>query len=120
MSQLRILIPKILETTSFVKVVIDGLDEISVESQKSILKEVQLLCLGNTTHCKILFSSRKEVHLAQKLANKPRILLDDLDEVNSDIRLYISHIIKKLRTSSQSLLNKIESILVDKANGQDL
>lgn len=118
MSQLRILIPKILETIPCARIVIDGIDEAPKETQKAILKELQITCLGNNSNCKFLFSSRKEVHLAEKLARKPQVLLDGRVEVNSDIRLYIKHKIKKLDTHNTELLQKIESILMEKANGK--
>jgi hypothetical protein len=118
MRELRTLIPQLLELSSYTRIVIDGLDECSKHGQKTVLKELQDLCLSRNSHCKILLSSRKEVHLAKKLSAKPQILLDGHEKVDSDIRLYVKYKIGKLRTSDPTLLDSIESILVDKANGK--
>ena len=118
MAQLKILVPQLLEITPWTRIVIDGIDECMKESQKILLKDIQSLCLGGNSHCKILFSSRKEVHLAEKLSKKPHIFLDGRDEVTSDIRLYVKYKIMNLQSFDRLLLDKIESILVDGANGE--
>lgn len=118
MAQLRVLVSKMLETVSCARLVIDGIDETSKEIQKIVLKELQAVCLGENSTCKILFSSRREVHLADKLADKPQIVLDGRKEVNLDIRLYVKNKIRKLDNSNPDLRIKIENILVEKANGQ--
>jgi len=119
-AQLRVLIPQLLEISPSARIVIDGIDECSTEIQKLLLKDLQSLCLGGNSRCKILLSSRKEVHLAEKLSKKPQISLDGRDEVTSDIRLYVKYQITKLKTSNEDLLKTIESILVHKANGKSL
>jgi hypothetical protein len=116
-AQLRSLIPKLLEVSSYTRIVIDGLDKCPTDSQKAVLKDLQNLCLSKNMYCKILFSSRKEAHLANKLSSKPQISLDGRYEVNLDIRLYVKHKMQKLRSIDTVLLNRIESILVEKANG---
>jgi hypothetical protein len=118
MKELRILVPQLLKLSSCTRIIIDGLDECSKPGQKAALKELQDLCLSQNSDSKILFSSRKEVHLAKKLSAKPQILLDGHEKVDSDIRLYVKYKIGKLRTSDPTLLESIESILVDKANGK--
>jgi hypothetical protein len=118
MPELRKLVPQLLEITPYTRIIVDGVDECSKQGQKSVLKELLGLCLGRNLHCKLLFSSRKEVHLAEKLSAKPQISLDGRDEVELDIRLYVIYKIRKLRSLDTALLNKIESILVDKANGK--
>jgi len=97
--------------------IIDGIDECSRDNQKAVLKDLQRFCLCPTSRFKILFASRKEVYISDNLSSKPQISLDDLDEVEMDIRLYIKYKMRKLRTSDEILLQKIESILVGKANG---
>lgn len=120
MAQLRDLVPQLLQITSHTRLIIDGIDECSKESQKAIIKELQALCGGQTTRCKVLFSSRREVHIYKKLSKQPQISLDGRQEVNSDIRSFVKYKITKLRTSDQDLLKKIETILVEKANGENL
>lgn len=115
--ELRVLVPQLLELSSYTRIVLDGLDECSKPGQKAVLKELHDLCLDRNSNCKILLSSRKEVYLAKKLSAKPQIVLDGHEGVDSDIRLYVKYKIGKLRTSDLTLLTKIESILVDKANG---
>jgi hypothetical protein len=68
--------------------------------------------------CKVLFFSRKEVHIRDKLSGKPQILLDGRMEVDLDIRSYVKYNIKQLHTSDALLLGRLESILAEKANGQ--
>jgi hypothetical protein len=119
MAQLRILVPQLLETIPYTRIVIDGLDECSKEDQRMILKELQSLCLGLKTHCKVLISSRREVYLHEKLSGNQHISLEELEEVESDIRLYVKYKMIKLRTSDGNLLRKIESLLVENADGED-
>jgi hypothetical protein len=117
MSQLKTLIPQLLDLIPYTRMVIDGIDECPRNNQKAVLKDLQRLCLSPTSHCKILFSSRKEVHIGDNLCSRPQISLDDRDEVEVDIRLYVKYKMRKLRTFDEVLLQKIESILVEKANG---
>jgi hypothetical protein len=117
MAQLRALIPQILELSHYTRVVIDGLDECSIDDQKAVLKEVQHLCLRPMIRCKVLFSSRQEVYIREKLSANPHIPLEKREEVESDIRLFVKYKMTQLRTSNHSLLKKIESLLVEKANG---
>ena len=115
MVQLRILVPQLLEVVAYTRIIIDGIDECSKDNQKMILKELQAVCAGSS-HCKVLFSSRKEVHIQGKLA-KNQISFDGRIEVNVDIRSLVKYKIAKLPTSNQKLLDRIESTLVEKANG---
>lgn len=117
MAQLRILIPKLLQIIPYTRIVIDGIDECSKENQKTILKELRAVCIGPTTHCKVLFSSQREVHIRQTLSEQPQISLDGRQEVDWDIRSFVKHELTGLRTSDQDLLDRVEPILVRKANG---
>jgi hypothetical protein len=117
MAQLRVLIPQILEVVPYTRIVIDGLDECSTEDQKPVLKEVQCLCLRPMIRCKVLFSSRREVYIREKLSGNQHISLEERDEVESDIQLFVKYKLTKLRTSDRNLLKKIESLLMEKANG---
>src|SRR5277367_5035537 len=67
-AQLRVLIPQILELVPYTRIVIDGLDECSMDDQKAILKELQSLCLRPIILCKVLLSSRQEVYIREKLS----------------------------------------------------
>lgn len=117
LSQLRVLIPQMLEIVPDTRILMDGLDECSPENQRAVLKDIQAICVGPEIRCKVLFSSRREVPIYEKLSSKPQILLDGREEVDSDIRSYVKYKVTKLRTSDENLLNMIESILVEKANG---
>jgi hypothetical protein len=117
LKELKVLITQLLELSSCTRIIIDGIDECSKENQVSVLKHMQSLFFEATSHCKILFSSRKEAHIAEKLSKKPQICLDDRFEVDSDIRLFVRSNVGSLRTSDTALSNKIGTILVDKANG---
>jgi hypothetical protein len=120
MAQLKILVPQLLEITAYARIIVDGIDECSMENQKAILKELQVICTGPTTRCKVLFASRREVHIYKKLSEKPQISLDGRQEVDWDIRSFVKYKITKLSTFDQDLLDRIESILADKANGKSL
>jgi len=106
-----------LEIVPDTRILMDGLDECSPENQRAVLKDIQAICVGPEIRCKVLFSSRREVPIYEKLSSKPQILLDGREEVDSDIRSYVKYKVTKLRTSDENLLNMIESILVEKANG---
>lgn len=114
-AQLRILVPRLLELVAYTRIVVDGIDECSKDNQKIILKELKGV-IASSSHCKVLFSSRKEVHIQEKLA-KNQISLDGRKEVDLDIRSLIKYKITKLPTSNQDVLDRIESTLVEKANG---
>lgn len=105
-----------LEVTKLPRIVIDGLDECSEESQMSVLKDL-LRLLGKDVNCKIIIASRREVKIFEKLSNKPQIKLDNREEVESDIRLYVKYHIGSIETEDSRLRQNIESILVEKANG---
>ncbi|CZR68409.1 uncharacterized protein PAC_18308 [Phialocephala subalpina] len=120
MAQLRILVPQLLEVVGYARVIIDGIDEYSKENQKAILKELQAICAGQNSHCKIFFSSRREVHIREKLSNQPQISLDRRQEVDFDIRSFVKYKVTKLRTADQALLGRIETILIEKADGMFL
>lgn len=115
--ELRSLILQFLQIVPSTKIVIDGLDECSYDDQKSVLKVLRGLCSEEHIDCKVMFSSRKEVHIGDKLSKKPQICLDRRDEVELDIHVYVKHKMMKLRTEDKELLDRIESILVKKANG---
>jgi hypothetical protein len=115
--QLRILIPQILELVPCTRLVIDGLDECSLGDQKEVLREIQSLCVRPSVRCKILISSRREVYIREKLSSSQHIPLEEREEVQSDIRLYVKYKMTKLRTSNVDLRSEIESLLVEKANG---
>ncbi|PVH68513.1 hypothetical protein DL98DRAFT_599456 [Cadophora sp. DSE1049] len=120
LAQLRILIPRMLETAPCVRLVIDGIDETSKETRRLILKELQSVCFGRNLNTKILFSSRREAHLAGRLAGKPQILLDGSEGVTSDIRLYVEYKIRRIKTSNIDLLDRIKLKLLRNAKGMFL
>ncbi|CZR69490.1 related to vegetatible incompatibility protein HET-E-1 [Phialocephala subalpina] len=120
MVQLRSLVPQLLEVVGYTRIIVDGIDECSKDDQKTILKELQSICVSPTTHCKILFSSRREVHIREKLSSQPQVSLDGRQEVDFDIRSFIKYKVTKLRTSDKDLLDRVESILVEKADGMFL
>ncbi|KAL3427321.1 NACHT domain-containing protein [Phlyctema vagabunda] len=95
----------------------DGLDECSELDQKSILKELQAICLSDATRCKLLFTSQKTPYIGKKLFGKSRISLDDTKDVQEDIQTYVRYKVTKLRTSNSTLLEKLEKILTTKADG---
>jgi hypothetical protein len=117
MSQLRTLIPKLLEIVPCTRIIIDGVDECSPENQRMVLKDVQSLCFGPGTRCKLLISSRRDVGIYEKLSSKPHVLLDEQEEVGIDIQSYVNCRIQQLRTSDEKLLTRISSLLVEKADG---
>jgi hypothetical protein len=112
--------PQLLEIIAYTRIVVDGIDECSKENQKAILKELRVVCTGLTTRCKVLFSSRREALIREQLSKQPQISLDGRKEVDCDIRSFVRYNIAQLRTSDQDLLDKIESILVEKANGDQV
>lgn len=117
MPQLRILVSHLLEIMPGTRIVIDGLDECSQENQRMVLKDLQTACIGPEKQCKVLIASRREVTISEKLSSKPQINLDGREEVHSDIRSFVKHKISELRTSDAELSKKIESVLVEKADG---
>ncbi len=118
-AHMRILLPKIFDIVPGPMIIIDGLDECSSETQKSILKEVQWLCSAQMSHChcKALISSRKEVFIHTKLTGRPHIQLDVRREVDLDIRSFIRFSIQGLRSAGKELLERVESVLVEKSHG---
>lgn len=118
MAQLRSLLLQMLEVIPQVRIVVDGIDECSKKSQKSFLKEIQSICLSSLIKCKILFSSRKDHYIDEKLSGKSQISLDQREEVETDIILYVKHKMKRLPTSNRALIDKVEEILAKKANGR--
>jgi hypothetical protein len=118
MAQLRLLVPQLLGIVDYTRIVIDGIDECLMENQKTILKELQALCTSPNSHCKILFSSRREVYICEKLSGMPQISLGGRQEVDFDIRSFVKYKVSKLRTSDPELVDRVEKILVEKADGE--
>ena len=124
LAQLRTLVPKLLELQPHTRIVIDGIDECSRTGQKSLLKELQLICVNPRHHCKILISSRKEPYLRTELDKKPTISLDRSEEVKTDIRLFVAHKIQSLQSGfvgglHPSLFDNIARSLAVKADGKE-
>ncbi|KAH6719009.1 hypothetical protein BKA61DRAFT_629792 [Leptodontidium sp. MPI-SDFR-AT-0119] len=109
-SQMRILLPHILESLSCSTIIIDGLDERPLETQTMILKELQHIGDTQSIPCQI----------ARKLAKRPHIQLDGRCEVGWDIRSYPRHRIRELQSTDQSLLERLETGTVEKSNGMFL
>jgi hypothetical protein len=123
LAQLRILVPKLLELQPCTRIVVDGIDECSKSGQKALLKELQATCLGPKLRCKILFSSRKEPDIKTELDKKAKISLDENDQIESDIQLYVTHKIQLLQSSfdgelGPGLFNNIARSLAEKADGR--
>lgn len=72
---LKTLVPRMLQTMPCTRIIIDGIDELARESQTLVLKDLQTFCDAVNSHCKIIFSSRKEVYLVEKLSKKTTNLL---------------------------------------------
>jgi hypothetical protein len=117
LSQLRHLVPKLLAIVGNARIVIDGVDECSKDDQKSILKELLALCVAEERHSKILLSSRRETHIRKKMESKPDISLDERNEVHWDIETFVRYEMTKVHILDQELRARLESILVEKANG---
>jgi hypothetical protein len=117
-AQLKTLIPQLLQIIPKTRIIIDGIDECSHETQKVILKDLYTVCIHPEISCKILLSSRREVFIQKQLLDKPQILLDGRQEVDLDIRSYVMYKIMEIPTENMDLLDRIESILVEKANGR--
>jgi hypothetical protein len=118
--QLKLLIPKLLEIIPQTRIIVDKIDKCSNENQKAILRDIHTLFFRPNARCNILLSSQKEVHILKKLARKPQITLDRRSEVKLNIRSYVKHNIKKLRTSDELLLDRLENILAKKVNSECL
>ncbi len=122
LARLRILVPKLLELQPHSRIIIDGIDECSKTGQKSLLKEVQNICLGPGLHSKVLISSRKEPHIKAELNKKSRISLDDNANVQDDIQLYVNHKIGQIQSNfvgelEPKIFNEIASSVAEKADG---
>ena len=117
MAQLRTLIPQLLQIISSTRIIIDGIDECSHQIQKVILKDLYTVCILPDVSCKMLLSSRREVLIQKHLLNKPQVILDGRLEVDLDIKSYVMYKMMDIATENMDLLDKLESILVEKANG---
>jgi hypothetical protein len=117
-AQLKTLIPQLLQIIPTTRIIIDGIDECSHETQKVILKNLYAVCIRPDISCKMLLSSRREVLIQKQLLDKPQILLDGRQEVDLDIRSYVMYKMMEVPTEDMDLLDRIESIMVEKANGK--
>jgi len=117
-SQLRRLVPQLLAIIGYTRVVVDGIDECPKADQKAILKEFQALCTGPSSHCKVLFSSRRDADIQARLSKQPQIPLQRRGEGDSDIRSFVKNELSKFHTSDQKVLDILEAILIEKADGE--
>lgn len=115
-AKLKFLVPQLLQMFACSKIVVDGIDECSKESQKVVLKELQSICSEPNSRCKIIFSSRKEAGISV-LLRQYLICLDERVEVNSDIEAFIRSSMADLVTHDPEVLKRVEAMLLSKANG---
>lgn len=116
-AQMKKLVPQLLRAVSNSRIIIDGVDECSSDTQRAIIEDLQVVCLGIDCTSKILFSSRGETQIKKMFLTKPQILLDGREEINVDIRSYVKHKLGDIQTSDQAVRDNIESILISKADG---
>jgi hypothetical protein len=125
LAQLRVLVPKLLELHPYTRIVVDGIDECSTSAQKALLKELQVIYLSASLHCKILISSRKEPNIKTELNEKPVISLDANGKVESDIQRYVAHQIQLLQSTfaggiEPDFFEDIARLLAGKADGNNI
>jgi hypothetical protein len=116
-SQMRVLIPKLLEITGSTRIIIDGLDECSSQDQRLVLEQLQTLCQRTSYRCKIIFASRRELLISRELYKMPNITLGRHFNLDSDIHDYVRSKMAELPTENQALLERIEMVLVEKSDG---
>jgi hypothetical protein len=103
---------------SSVMIIVDGLDEVTMD-RSGVAHLLQSLNT-HSNHIKTLFASRKEVDLEHPLRNYRQL---SISAMSSDLRLYVASEIakrtndKRLRIRSPDLKEHIMRTLVEKADG---
>jgi hypothetical protein len=119
---LRKLLSELLSMIPPTRIFVDGLDEYPSKEQRSLLTELLALTKAQQSQCKILFSSRDVCDIRKCLQNKPFIsFTDEKDALDVDIRVYVKDKLKTIREnhlSHESLVDDIESKIVEKAKGK--
>lgn len=109
--------------------VLDGLDECDGRQQKQILKELSSIMdsvsVGSSSRnaLRIFISSRETREILSKLRSAPQIsLTDEHALVSGDIAIFAKHRLTELRETfnDNSLIDKIEETLVQKADGKPM
>ena len=118
--RMKDLLREILSSLGTCRVVLDGIDECSVEQQKEIISTFLSLQDSASESCKVLFSSRNdESHIKRSLARKTVIQLKG--QTDDAIILYVKHKVDELSHSfedlSGELLSRVRQRTCAKAQG---
>lgn len=127
LAQLRILLPTLLSTIPSTRIVLDGVDELEANQQKSILSEIVSL-LGNKGlgegSCKILVSSRDVPQISRALGRRSQISLNEEQQaISGAIQNFVENSVNDLQSNLDEIsmegdaMTGIRQALVDKAEG---
>lgn len=121
-TNVRKLIVELLDMIKETLIFIDGLDEYSISSQRSMLAEILPFAKGKGVKCKIIVSSRDVPAISSKMKNRPLISLrDEYSGVEQDIQNYLNEKLEELRLErewSKRDMKEIVDIIVLKADGR--
>ncbi|KAL8792043.1 MAG: hypothetical protein Q9195_005384 [Heterodermia aff. obscurata] len=121
--RMKNLIREILSGLGACRIVLDGIDECSIEQQKEIISTFLSFQDGASDSCKILFSCRNdESHIKRLLSGKAIIHLRG--QTDDAIALYVDHKVDELSHSfeglEKALLDKIKERVRSEAKGMFL
>ena len=106
-----------------IRLVVDGLNELSGFDQEDLI--IHLLRIGETSpaECKILFSSREWVSLANLLYHRSSTfrLRDCPENINCDVAAFVHRQLKRLRqTCEPGLIDELEGSILRRADGMSI
>ena len=118
--RMKDLLHEILSSLGTCRIILDGIDECSVEQQKEIISTFLLLQDSASESWKVLFSSRNdESHIKRLLSRKTVIRLKG--QTDDAISLYIKHKVNELshlfEDLSSELLSRVRQRVGAKAQG---
>lgn len=118
--RMKDLLREIISSLGACRIVLDGIDECSVEQQKEILSTFLSLQESASEPCKVLFSSRNdESHIKRLLSRSTVIQLKG--QTDNAIILYVNHKVDELSHSfedlSGELLSRVRQRICAKAQG---
>ena len=87
---LRSIFQFLVTSTPFVRIIIDGLDEVPQSEQEEIIGEVLRIKGSDSGACKVLFASRRSIPISQMLQDKASINLgESFEHINNQISSFI-------------------------------
>ncbi|MDI1484917.1 MAG: hypothetical protein OHK93_000051 [Ramalina farinacea] len=118
---LTVIVERLIAALPSVRMIVDGLDELSSNAQEEVMKDLLKLKGSSVGAYKLLFSSQCIPTITKKLRDKPQLRLEDCSEsIDATIAIFVKPKMDDLRQRfdlDPSIVDGLESKILQKAQG---